>query len=69
MPQATITSTKIQTLVRQEVLHSLREILVDPDFELELKPSAVKRLQKSVSSYNKGLAKPLNEIMAKYHLK
>ncbi len=69
MSQATIQNAKIETLVRRQVLHSLSEILVDPDFGLELKPSAIKRLKQSTISRSNGLVKSLRTILTKYQLK
>jgi len=63
MQKVAIKNHKIETLVRLQVMHSLREILTDPDFGLELKPAASNRLKKSNQSYKKGLFKPLDQVL------
>lgn len=69
MQAAAVKRGRIETLIRRQVIHSLREILTDPDFGLELKPAAVRRLKKSSESYDKGLYKSIDQVLAKFQLK
>ena len=69
MQKVAIKNHKIETLVRRQVAHSMREILTDPDFGLELKPAVVRRLKKSRESYDKGLFKSLDQVLRKFQLK
>lgn len=57
---------KINELIKRKVIEVMREIVSDPEYNLELNPSAAKRLKKSVSSQKKGKVVNLDKVLEKY---
>ena len=57
---------KIDEFIRRKVIEIMREIVSDPEYNLELSSLAEKRLQKSLCSKKKGKVVSLDEVMEKY---
>jgi len=57
---------RIDAIVRQRVIEVMREILTDPDYNLELKASFTKRLQKSIQSKKNNKVISFDDILKKY---
>lgn len=57
---------KLEKLVRQEVIYALREVLCDPEHNLELSATTKTRLKKSIRSKEKGRTTDLRELFHKY---
>lgn len=66
MQQSFAQNHKLDSLVRQQVVSSLREILSDPDFGLNLKPTAFQKLRKSIRSKKAGRYRSLEDVVKKY---
>jgi len=68
MAKTLLQNKKINTIVRQQVIEVMREMLSDTDFGLELRPEFVKRLKKSIKSKKAGKYLSLDEILKKHLL-
>ena len=55
---------EVNKVAREQVIGVLREILSDADSSLSLRPSAVKRLQKSILSKKTGKFRNLTSILS-----
>ncbi len=62
---ATTVQKKVRTETRRQVAGALREILSDPDFGASLRPTFVRRLQKSIRSAKQGKSIDLDEFLKK----
>ena len=56
--------SKLNSLVRKQVISILRELLDDPDFGLELTEYTKEKLRHSISSKRKGIS--LEKLKRKY---
>ena len=65
MATATQKRDSITPELKAFIAHSIREILDDPDYGLELKESFKKKLRAAQKSKDKGI--PLAEIRRKYY--
>lgn len=68
MAQTTITKNQkeLELLVRKNVISVLREVFTDPEYSLPLKPSFIKKLQRSIQSKQEGKIIDFDEILRKY---
>ncbi len=58
----------IGEIIREKVIEVMREILSDPDYGFELRPSFIKRLKKSIEAEKKGKLISLSSILEKYKI-
>lgn len=65
MSKTFLQNKEINTIIRQEIVMVLREIIDDPDFGLEFTEKAKKRLRRALSFKQKGI--PFSEIKKKYY--
>lgn len=68
MPTITINPERLRVLIQTTVHQELTEILNDPDFGLELKPSFIKRLKQSLKSEKAGRLTDINDVIAELKL-
>lgn len=68
MPTITINPERLRVLIQTTVHQELTEILNDPDFGLELKPSFIKRLKQSLKSEQAGRVTDINDVIAELKL-
>jgi hypothetical protein len=66
MAKITIEERKLNNLIRQTVIETVREIFNDPDYGLPLTPETIRRLKKSIKSKRAGRVVALEEILKKY---
>lgn len=59
-------NNKLDYALRSQIISLLREVFSEPDFGLELKPSFVKKLKKSINNKKKGDYQSLDKIIKKY---
>lgn len=57
---------KLNNLIRQTIIETIREIFNDPDYGLPLTPQTIKRLKKSIKSKKAGQLIDFEEILKKY---
>lgn len=66
MTEVFLENKKITEIIRRQVLEVFREILSDPDFNLELRPEAIQRLKESIRSRESGKYTSLDKILEKH---
>ena len=66
MTKIALRNKKINNLVRQTVIETVREVFNDPDYGLPLIPQTIRRLKKSMKSKKAGRVISLEEILKKY---
>lgn len=66
MAKITLRNKKLNNLVRQTVIETVRDIFNDPDYGLPLTHQTIRRLKKSMKSKKAGRVISLEEILKKY---
>lgn len=66
MANVILRNRKLNNLIRQTVIETIREIFNDPDYGLPLTIETVRRLKKSIKSKKAGRLISLEEILKKY---
>lgn len=59
---------KLEKMVRQEVVQTLREVFSDPESNMSLCTPAATRLKKSIKSKEKGRIIDVKDILRKYKI-
>lgn len=68
MPTITINPEKLRVLIQTTVHQELVSILNDPDFGLELRSSAIKRLKDSLESEKAGRLTEIKDVISELKL-
>ena len=67
MVKALLQDKKLNNLVRQTIIETIREIFNDPDYGLPLSIQTIGRLKKSIKSKKAGKVIGLKEILNKQY--
>jgi len=68
MPTITINPQKLRSFIQTTVHQELVQILDDPDFGLELRPSVIKRLKQSIKSEKAGRLTDIKNLISELKL-
>lgn len=66
MAKTALRNKKLNNLIRQTVIETVREVFDDPDYGLPLTPQTIRRLKKSMKSKKAGRVVSFEEILKKY---
>jgi len=66
MAKTVLRNKKLNNLIRQTVIETVRDIFHDPDYGSPLTPQTIRRLKKSVQSKKAGRVISFEEILKKY---
>lgn len=66
MAKVILKNQKLNNLIRQTVIETIREVFNDPDYGLPLTPQTIRRLKKSMRSKKAGQLVDIEKILRKY---
>jgi len=66
MTKTALRNRKLNNLIRQTVIETVREVFNDPDYGLPLTPQTIRRLKKSTNSKKAGRVISLEKVLKKY---
>jgi len=66
MAKIGLRNKKLNNLIRQTIIETIREVFNDPDYGLPLTSQTIRRLKKSMKSKRAGRVIDFEEILKKY---